>query len=129
QDRTINYPASAALAIGVMGDETLFVNWYQGGAGDTSHLVGNGTSITVTPFATHTYWARTGTSCRSFDSQQVTITVVGCNDPFITQQPLSQTIIRGAAATLTVGAFGSDLRYQWYASDPAGSAFAAAGTT
>ena len=129
QDQTINYPNSATLTAGVIGDDTLTVQWYQGTVGDTSHLIGTGLSVVVSPVRTTSYWARAATTCRSFDTSQVTISVAGCNDPSIYQQPQSQTIIRGNTATLTVGASGSNLTYQWYVSDPAGNAVVTAGTT
>src|SRR5205085_1676992 len=82
----------------------------------------NSSSLVVGPATTTDYSVTVTNSCGSVTSNTATISV-SCAGPVITQKPQSQTINRGAMATLTVGASGSNPTYQWYGSDPAGSAY------
>ena len=92
--------------------------WFTGARGDTSTPVPNAssTSLTVTPLATTTYWARVSNDCGTADSAAATIVVSpACTAPVITQQPQGSTINPGQTVTLIAAVTGSSLSYQWYA--------------
>lgn len=104
--------------------------WYVGNVPSTVQPAANGTNatLTVSPSTTTTYWVRVTGVCGTVDSTNATVTVTPCTRPAIQTQPQSITIQRGTATTLSVGATGTNLTYQWYKSDPAGSSYVAAGT-
>ena len=52
-----------------------------------------------------------------------------CTAPAITSQPQSQTITPGQTATLSVGASGTSLTYQWYVGSPGNTSQPIAGQT
>jgi len=118
QSRTITAGQSVTLTASASGTAPLNYQWYQGISGSTNSLVlSSGTSITVSPTTTTTYWLRVTNSCGRADSVTVTITVnpAGCAPPSITTQPQSQTITAGQSVTLTASASGTaPLNYQWY---------------
>jgi hypothetical protein len=90
-------------------------SWYAGARGNTSVPVGSGSSITVSPAETTSYWARVGNSCTSVDSQAAIVTVLSCPPPTITVQPKDVEIERGESATLQVQGIGTGtLSYVWY---------------
>jgi hypothetical protein len=88
-------------------------SWYQGAAGDTSHLIANGWNnyADVNPSVTTQYWGQI------FNDQCVsrtnTITVTVCI-PQITSQPQSITIQPGVSTTLSAAANTAGVTYQWY---------------
>ena len=92
-------------------DETF--EWYRGAAGITTDPLGGGTTKSIAPLATTTYWVRTKRTSCDADSAPVTITI--CY-PSITAQPESSSLIpSGSTKTLTVAATGTaPLAYQWY---------------
>lgn len=109
---------TATLTVTASGDsaQSLTYQWYIGTSGDTSQpTVSNASSITVSPTATTSYWVRVQNGCTAPNSvSSSTATVTVCTTPSITTQPANVTITSGTEATLTVGASGSSLTYQWY---------------
>ena len=107
---------SASLTVTASGT-TLSYQWYEGFGGDQSHPIAGATSATVvvTPAVTTTYWVSVFNGCGSGGTSGTTVTVrPTCVPPTIGSQPQSAAITAGQSATLTVGAGGSDLNYQWY---------------
>lgn len=89
--------------------------WYSGSCGGTP--VGQGTSITVSPSSTTTYYVRgEGNSC---DGNCNSITVTVNPSPVITSQPASQDICIGDNTTLNIGSSDQDL-YRWQTANSAG---------
>jgi Ig-like domain CHU_C associated len=113
--RTITRGQSTTLTVGATGSGLTY-QWYAGNSGYTlAPLSGQtGSSLTVAPTVTSSYWVRVSNACGSVDSATAVVTV-GCTAPAITSQPTSRTIARGQSTTITVGASGAGLTYQWYA--------------
>jgi hypothetical protein len=109
-----NITRGQSVTLSVSATAASSYQWYVGSAGDTSQPVAGATtaSMTVTPTATTTYWARV-TGCSSVDSIAATIDV--CQPPTITAGP-SENGVRspGAWAAIWVTASGANLSYQWY---------------
>jgi hypothetical protein len=113
---TIAPAGSSMLTVNATGS-SLSYQWYRGTKLDTSNAVGGGTtaSVNVSPAVTTTYWVRVSNGCGTADSDNVVVTVsTSCVAPAVTTQPQSTTIIAGQKVTLSVGASGSPLTYQWY---------------
>jgi hypothetical protein len=114
QSHTIEEGQLATLSVGYDGATS--VQWYSDEQSFFAPISG-ATSSTLqrSPSATHRYFARVTNSCGSTDSATATITVnpPSCNPVFITQQPANRSITEGQSATLTVGATGTNLQYQW----------------
>jgi hypothetical protein len=95
-------------------------SWYIGNAGDItgSTLLDSGMIVQkdVAPTSTTNYWVRLGESNGCY-ADTATLTVSVCI-PTITAQPQPAFIDKinspGATATLSVGASGENLSYQWY---------------
>jgi hypothetical protein len=113
---TIAPAGSSMLTVNATGS-SLTYQWYRGTKPDTSNAVGGGTtaSINVSPAATTSYWVRVSNGCGTADSDTVVVTVsTSCVAPAVTTQPQTTTITAGQKVTLSVGASGSPLTYQWY---------------
>ena len=97
---------------------TVSYQWYAGASGTTSSPIAGatGTSLTVTPPSTSTYWLRASNSCgSSADSNTITITVLPCNAPKIVVQPAGGDIVSGFGATLFADVTGTQpIAFQWY---------------
>ncbi|HEX6083719.1 MAG TPA: N,N-dimethylformamidase beta subunit family domain-containing protein [Thermoanaerobaculia bacterium] len=106
QSQSITSGQSATLSVGASGT-SLSYEWFTG-----STSVGTGSSITVSPTTTTTYFVRVTNSCGTVDSATATVTV--CTPPSIQTQPQSQSITSGQSATLSVGASGTSLSYEWF---------------
>lgn len=122
QPTSINQGQSTTLSVTASGSSPTY-QWYRGNSGDTTNPVsgGTGTSITVSPSSTTSYWVRVLNTCGPANSQAATVTVnLPCVPPSFTSQPQSTSINPGGTATLSVGATGSSLLYQWY-KGPAGN--------
>jgi hypothetical protein len=89
--------------------------WYTGTAGNTASPISGatGTSITVAPTSTTSYWVRAWSTCsRGTDSAAATVTI--CGMPVISSQPGNAPPINpGWAGTTQVWATGAT-SYQWY---------------
>ncbi len=74
---TIVTGQTATLSVGASGTATISYQWYIGNSGDTSSPVGGatGSSVTVSPATTTSYWVRVSNGCGSADSVTVTVTV------------------------------------------------------
>jgi hypothetical protein len=122
--------STAALSVTATG-VNLAYQWYRGQSGDTSTPIQNATSSTYTFTAQTTayYWVRVTSACNgtSADSTTLLYSVL----PTIQSQPASLMIPRGTTTTLTVGASGAYLTYQWYkdASTPIAGATSASYAT
>jgi hypothetical protein len=103
-----------------IGTQPFQFQWFTGVFPDTSNPINGATSssVTVSPTATTSYWARATNSCGNAGSNTVTVTVntgPGCTPPSITAQPVSDTIVVGTTTTLSVAAAGTGtLHYQWF---------------
>jgi uncharacterized cupredoxin-like copper-binding protein len=115
QSTTIAPGGSATLTVGATGTNLMY-QWYIGPQGNASNPIpnSNAPSISVTPSSTTSYWVWITNSCGVVASSGATVFVGQCNPPAITAQPQSTTIAPGGSATLTVGATGTNLTYQWY---------------
>ncbi|MBV9492836.1 MAG: hypothetical protein JOZ54_01220 [Acidobacteria bacterium] len=113
--QTINLGQSATLSVTASTSGTTTYQWFIGPSGNQSQPISGatGTSVTVTPSSTTSYWVRVSNGCGAANSATATVTV--CVPPSITAQPQSTTIVIGNSATLTVTASGSaPISYQWY---------------
>jgi hypothetical protein len=120
---TITAGEHATLSVAIAGTSPVAVRWFA--ADGTS--VGTGTTITVAPSHTTSYYATATNSCAVATSTRATVTVQAvCSAPVITAQPAGATITEGASATLSVTATGTSLDVRWYT---AGGAFVASGAS
>lgn len=93
---------------GVLGAGAVY-NWYTGSCGGT--FVGSGSSITVTPSATTTYYVRAQGSCNTTACASVTATVNPV--PFATASPSSQTICSGSTTSIAINSFTPGTTFSW----------------
>lgn len=127
----IDEETSATLSVNVTG-EGLTYQWYFGQSGDTTQPIDGATSSSYNTGALTedaTYWVRVTNAVGIKDSDTLAVTIN--RPPTITTQPISQTIISGSTATMTVEASGTaPFTYQWYrgnvgnTSAPVGTNFA-----
>jgi hypothetical protein len=114
---TILEGKSVTLFVAASGG-TVSYQWYTGSSGTTFSPIASatGTSLTVTPAATSSYWVRASNSCgSSADSNTVTITVLPCNAPKFVVQPAGGDIVSGFGATLFADVTGTQpIAFQWY---------------
>ena len=103
------------LSVGASGSNPAY-QWYVGNSGNTNNAISGqtGSSTTVAPSVTTSYWVQVSGCNTSVNSATATVTVTACTPPSILQQPDSTTIQSGGTATLSVNASGSNLAYQWY---------------
>jgi len=90
--------------------------WYSGGCGNGSSI-GSGTSITVSPTSSTTYYVRSEGSCGPTSCVSVTVTVQSaCTSPSSAYASPS-TICAGYSSTLTVSPSspGTNCTWKWYA--------------
>ncbi|MCU1245775.1 MAG: large protein [Acidobacteria bacterium] len=111
--------AAASLTLTATGDAPLTITWRT--AAGTQ--VGSGTTFSVSPTQTTSYYATVSNACGSV--QSTTVSVAVCHPPVITTQPASVNLAAGQQATLSVAATGDGLTYQWYARDPSPGSFVA----
>jgi hypothetical protein len=116
-DVTILEGRTATLTVAASGG-TVSYQWYAGTTGVTSSPVSGatGSSLTVTPSTTSSYWLRASNSCgSSIDSNTITITVLPCAAPTIVVQPASANIVTNFGTTLYAAVTGTQpITYQWY---------------
>ena len=117
--QTIDYGQSATLSVTAAGTAPFTYQWYSQIGGTTSRIPGANSSSYTTPSLTTT----TNYSVIVFNrvagaeamSGPATITVIPYSPPAIATEPVSQAIVNGQTATLTVAATGTPpLAYQWY---------------
>lgn len=111
---TSGYPATFSVV--ASGSGTLSYQW-----SDANGIIAGATSATYTTPATtaanngDTYTVTIASSYGSVTSTPVTLSVDAPANVAITMQPVSQAVVDGQSATLTVAATGSPtLAYQWY---------------
>jgi hypothetical protein len=114
----INSGQAATLTVAAVGTPALTYQWYLGATGNTSLPISGatGTSMTVTPSSTTNYWVQVrslsaGGGCVANSN---TAEVRVCVPPAITSQPPNTIIYSTDTVTLTVGATGDELTYQWF---------------
>jgi hypothetical protein len=116
-DTTILEGRSTTLTVSASGG-TISYQWYAGTTGVTTSPISGatGSSLTVTPSTTSTYWLRASNSCgSSIDSNTITITVLPCAAPKIVVQPASANILSNFGTTLYAAVTGTQpITYQWY---------------
>lgn len=99
------------------GNGTFTYQWYRGAAGDTQNPVGSNDDKFTTPAITApmSFWVKVTNECGTVSSAAVIVEPNFCTFPTIDTHPVSQNIMTGGTATLTVAATGSTpLNYQWY---------------
>lgn len=123
---TVNTPstdpvsATASLTTTCGDPTTLTVNggslgtgaswqWYSGACGGA--LVGSGSSLTVTPTSTTTYFVRAEGACNNTNCVQVTITVNPV--PFAIATPSSQTLCSGGTTSISLTSFVPGTQFNW----------------
>ena len=89
--------------------------WYSGTTPCGSTPEGEGSSITVHPNSTTTYFVRAEGGCVSTSCVSITINVTQL--PTIVNQPVNTSVQVNQTATFSVTATGSNLGYQWQSSD------------
>jgi hypothetical protein len=113
---TIRTGTATTLSVTATGT-ALKYQWYRGATGvKTSPISGATASTYMTPaLSTATsYWVAVTNTCGTVNSRTVTVSVCTAG-PSIATQPVSQTIARGAAASLSVTVSGmGPYRYEWY---------------
>ena len=110
QTATLTVTAQAAQA-----QSPLSYQWFIGKSSDQTQKIqgATGSSLQISPASTTDYWVLVSNSQGQVASTTATVTV---NQPAaITAQPQPVTVEAGQPATLTVGATGTSLSYQWYA--------------
>jgi Ig-like domain CHU_C associated len=117
QSIMVNHGQNATFTVAAQGSAPLSYQWYVGASGDTSRPL-NYNSPTWTwagADADASFWVRVfstqGGSCH-VNSAAATVTI--CKPPVITQHPQSAVIYNTDTVTLSVGATGTDLTYQWF---------------
>lgn len=112
-------PSGGAVTLAAVNpDPNSTYAWYQGLSGDTSTPLGTGSSIVIHPTQTTSYWMRATSATCYADSAAGSVII--CT-PTINTQPASTSVTAGAPVTLSIGATGTSISYQWY--------IGAAGTT
>ncbi len=107
-------PVCAGLAVtltqigGSLGLGAVY-NWYSGSCGGT--LVGSGSSISVNPTSTTTYFVRAEGTCNTTACTSVTVTVKPV--PFAAASPSSQTICSGNTTSITLSSFTTGTTFAW----------------
>lgn len=118
-DASIIQGKPAVLSISASSTATtVTIQWYAGVSGSTGSPIAGGTStsLTVTPAATTSYWARATNSCGAkADSDTIVVTVTPCAAPFVAVQPWGGDVLTNNSATIYAGVTGTaPLVMQWY---------------
>jgi hypothetical protein len=113
---TIRAGTATTLAVTATGTGLKY-QWYRGTTGVKTSPVSGAIGRTYTTPAISTtsyYWVAVTGTCGTVNSRTVTVSVCTAA-PAISTQPLSQTIARGTAASLSVVASGvGPFTYEWY---------------
>ncbi|MFH0895943.1 MAG: gliding motility-associated C-terminal domain-containing protein [Bacteroidota bacterium] len=88
--------------------------WYTGGCGSTS--IGSGSTLTVTPGSTTTYYVLAAGTCNTTSCASTTITVNTNSSAPTGASAAPATVCPGAPTTLSVsgGSLGAGASWQWY---------------
>jgi Ig-like domain-containing protein len=110
----VNSGQSATLSVAA-NTTGLTYQWYLGTSPSTMSPISGatGSSLTVSPSSTSSYWVRVTGSCGvAVNSTTAVVTI--CAPPAVTTPPQGASIVRGQSVTLSVTASGTNLTYQWY---------------
>ncbi|MCX6924845.1 MAG: immunoglobulin domain-containing protein, partial [Verrucomicrobia bacterium] len=111
-----NAGTSAAFSVQAAGTSPLSYQWYKGGIGlyGGGNVTGSHSSMLTLSNVLGSdmggYWVTVSNSLGSVTSAVATLSVT---DPFLTSQPVSQTVSPGQTAAFSVAAAGTALGYQW----------------
>lgn len=122
---TVPFGNTRQLSVSASGSTPFTYQWYRGTTGTTTEPVGGNSPNFTTPAVTEamSFWVRVSSQCSTASANSTTITVTpeACDIPVITHEPMSQRIVPGATATLSVAATGTEnLSYRWYESATVG---------
>ncbi|MBI5387555.1 MAG: hypothetical protein HZA90_23085 [Verrucomicrobia bacterium] len=112
-------PAIFSVVVNASASQPIF-RWFKSTNGLNSGgtlIAGANASTYTIPSATEAniaYYYVIASNCVNWRTSQVASLGISYRPVVITTQPQNVTVVQGAAATLTVGATGSALRYQWY---------------
>lgn len=134
--QTITQGSSTIFSATATGGPNMTFQWYRGTAPDTSTPVPGqtGSSITVSPVTTTSYWVQASVSgCGTANSNTVTVTVNpnnGCSPvtittPTVTQNGASYTL----AATASTGPTDGPITITWYQQTNSGQLTLGTGTS
>lgn len=117
QPTTIIEGNLGSLSILATGTSPVTYQWFEGevdGGGPQVPLCSTNV-CSVRPSASTKYWAKISNNCGEDKSAAVMVTVIPrCVAPVVTAHPQPKTINKDEEVTLTAGATGTDLLYQWY---------------
>lgn len=118
---TVCRGGSVSLGItgGSLGSNAVW-RWYSGSCGGTS--IGTGTSLSVTPAASTTYFVRAEGTCNSTICRSVSVTVRDTSAPATTISG-TNIICRGQSTTLSAvgGSLGTGASWRWYSGSCGGT--------
>jgi hypothetical protein len=122
---TVPFGNTRQLSVSVSGSAPFTYQWFRGTSGNINEPVGSNTDKFTTPQVTQSmsFWVQVTSQCGPgvANSGTITVTPEACDIPVITQEPVSQRIVPGATATLSVAATGTaNLSYRWYRSATVG---------
>jgi Ig-like domain CHU_C associated len=116
QPQNVTIPSGSTTLTVAANTAGVTYQWYTGTSGTTTSPISGatGTSLTVSPASTTSYWARATSTCgRTVDSATATVTI--CQTPAITRQPYDAGPVYANQMSYTdVIATGTNLTYQWY---------------
>lgn len=105
---TCGDPTTLSVSGGSLGTGASW-QWYSGSCGGTS--VGTGSSLTVTPTTTTTYFVRGEGACNNTACQQVTVTVNQV--PFAIATPSADTMCSGGTTSIALSSFVPGTTFAW----------------
>jgi hypothetical protein len=107
--------AATLTASATSASTTLLYQWFSGTSGDTTHPIGTGTSLSVSPARTSSYWVKVTNDCgASAFSDTITILVARCDAPEVVVPPSGGEFVPGDSVTLSAVVIGSaPLALQW----------------
>ena len=112
--------SAAQLTVSAIGTAPFSYQWFAGSSGDASMPVNGGTiaTIVVSPASTTSYWVRVTGQCApvaNSNSATVTVTVAPpCIPPQITSTLKDQSVIAGAAVSLSIDFIGTNTTVTWF---------------
>jgi len=109
-------PVLLSINDGVLGSDATW-HWYSGSAPCGSTSVGTGSSVSVNPSSTTTYFIRAESVCGNTTCVSGTVTTKAAT--LITSQPTNSTVVLNQNSTFSVSASGPSLQYQWESSSTA----------
>jgi hypothetical protein len=119
---TICQGQSSTLSVigGTLGNAATW-KWYSGSCGGTS--VGTGSSLTVNPTSTATYYVRAEGTCNNTICRSYTVTVRDTSQPAVSSSASPATICAGKSSTLSIsgGKLGTGANWEWYSGGCSGT--------